>query len=54
LPVAIHVIDREFKILLDPLAEALRFQIKVTDSLPALQFARSEMEAMLGGRGPAL
>ncbi len=54
LPVAIHVLNREFKIVLDPLAEALGFRIKVTDSLPALQFARSELEAMLGGPGLGL
>ncbi len=47
LPVEIHVLNREFKIVLDPLAEALGFQIKVRDSLPALSFAKNEMEAML-------
>jgi hypothetical protein len=49
LPVEIHVLSREFKIVLDPLAEILGFRVKVRDSLPALQFARSEMQGLLGG-----
>jgi hypothetical protein len=53
LPVEIHVHDREFKILLDPLAETLGFRVKVRDSLPALEFARSEMQLMLGDPGLA-
>jgi hypothetical protein len=48
IPAEIHVRDREFKILLAPLAEKLGFDIKVRDILPALDFARREMEAMLG------
>jgi hypothetical protein len=48
IPVEIHVRDREFKILLAPLAEKLGFDIKVQDVLPALDFAKREMEAMLG------
>ena len=47
IPAEIHVRDREFKILLAPLAEKLRFELKVRDVLPALDFARREMEAML-------
>jgi hypothetical protein len=48
LPVEIHVLNREFKILLDPLAESLGFRVKVRKSLPALEFARTEMQGMLG------
>jgi hypothetical protein len=48
LPVEVRVLNREFKILLDPLAESLGFQITIQDSLPALNFAKTEMEAMLG------
>jgi len=51
LPVQIHVLDREFKILLDPLAELLGFSVKVRDALPALQFAREAIQGMLGGMG---
>jgi hypothetical protein len=53
LPVAIHVRNREFKILLDQLAETLGFRVKVRDSLPALEFAKSEMQLMLGDPGLA-
>jgi hypothetical protein len=53
LPAAIHVSKREFKILLDPLAAALGFRIKVRDSLPALEFAKGEMQSMLGDPGLA-
>ncbi len=48
IPAEIHVPDPEFKILLAPLAEKLKFDIKVQHALPALDFARREMEAMLG------
>jgi hypothetical protein len=47
IPAEIHVRDREFKILLAPLAEKLGFDIKVRDVLPGLDFARGEIEAML-------
>jgi hypothetical protein len=47
-PAEVRVLSREYKILLDPLAESLGFRIKVQDSLPALNFAKTEMEAMLG------
>jgi hypothetical protein len=48
LPAEVRVLNREYKILLDPLAESLGFRIKVQDSLPALNFAKTEIEAMLG------
>jgi hypothetical protein len=48
IPAQIHVRDPEFKILLAPLAKQLGFDIKVRDILPGLDFARREMEAMLG------
>jgi hypothetical protein len=48
LPVEIHVLSREFKILLAPLAKALAVPVKVKKSLPALEFAKSELENMLG------
>jgi hypothetical protein len=48
IPAEIHVRDPEFKILIAPLAKELGFDIKVRDILPALDFARREMEAMLG------
>jgi hypothetical protein len=48
------VLNREYKILLDPLAESLGFRIKVQDSLPALSFAKTEIEAMLTGGGLAI
>jgi hypothetical protein len=51
LPAQIHVLDREFKILLDPLAELLGFSVNVRDELPALQFARDAIQEMLGGMG---
>jgi hypothetical protein len=49
----LHVHDREFKILLDPLAETLGFHIRARDSLPALNFVRSEMQPMPGDPGMA-
>ena len=48
IPSKIYVRDREYKSLLAPLARALDFEIAVKKSLPALDFARSEMQAMLG------
>jgi len=54
LPAEVRVLNREYKILLDPLAESLGFRIKVQDSLPALSFAKTEIEAMLTGGGLAI
>ena len=48
IPSKIYVRDREYKSLLAPLARALDFEITVKKSLPALDFAKSEMRAMLG------
>ncbi len=53
LPAEVHVRNREFKILLDRLGETLGFRVKVKDSLPALEFAKSEMQLMLGDPGLA-
>jgi hypothetical protein len=39
------------KILLAPLAQALGVQVKVRKSLQALEFAKSEMQSMLGDPG---
>jgi hypothetical protein len=47
-PARICVRDREFKSLLTPLARALDFEIAIKKSLPALDFAKSEMQAVLG------
>jgi len=48
IPSKIYVRDREYKSLLAPLARVLDFEIAVKKSLPALDFAKSEMLAMLG------
>ena len=48
IPSKIYVRDREYKSLLAPLAGALDFEIAVKKSLPALDFCKSEMQAMLG------
>ena len=47
IPTKIYVRDREFKALLAPIARALGFEIAVKKSLPALDFAKSEMETMM-------
>jgi hypothetical protein len=51
LPVEIHVRNGNLKILLDPLAGALGFPVKVRKSLPALDFAKSEFLKMMGDPG---
>jgi hypothetical protein len=48
IPSKIYVRDREYKSLLAPLARALDFEIAVKKSLPALDFCKSEMQALLG------
>jgi len=48
IPSKIYVRDREYKSLLAPLARELDLEIAVKKSLPALNFAKSEMQAMLG------
>lgn len=52
LPVEVHVRSRESKLLLEPLARALGFPIKIKKSLPALDFAKSELLKMMGDPGP--
>jgi hypothetical protein len=47
IPSKIYVRDREYKALLAPIARALGFEIAVKKSLPALDFARNEMQAMM-------
>ena len=47
IPSKIYVRDREYKALLAPVARALGFEITVKKSLPALDFAKSEMETMM-------
>jgi Domain of unknown function (DUF6930) len=54
LPAEIHVRSREFQALLDPLARALGFSVKVRNSLPALDFAKNELFQMMGDPGPFL
>jgi len=48
LPVEIHVLRQDFKTLLAPIAKALAVPIKVKKSMPALEFAKSELENILG------
>jgi hypothetical protein len=48
IPSKIYVRAREYKSLLAPLARALDFKSAVKKSLPALDFCKSEMQAMLG------
>ncbi len=52
LPVELHVRSQEFKALLQPLAEALRFPVKVRKSLPALEQAKNSLLRMMGDFGP--
>ena len=51
LPAEIHVREPEYRILLDRLAKALGCVLRVRKSLPALDFAKSELQAMLGDPG---
>ena len=52
LPIEVHVVCREFKILLDPLGKALGFPVKIAESLPALEFAKTHLLEMMGDSGP--
>lgn len=52
MPAEIHVRSNEFRALLEPLARALVLSIKVKKSLPALDFAKSELLKMMGDPGP--
>lgn len=51
-PAEVRVRDGEFKVLLDPLAQALGFRVKIARSLPALDFAKGELLKMMGDPGP--
>ncbi len=51
LPAEIQVREPEFRIMLDRLAQALGVSVKVKKSLPALDFAKSELQAMMGDPG---
>jgi len=51
LPGEIHVRKREFQVLLGPLSSALSFKVKVTQSLPALEFAKDALNVMLERSG---
>jgi hypothetical protein len=52
LPREVHVRDGEFKVLLDPLAQALGFSVRIMKSLPALEFAKKQLLEMIGDPGP--
>jgi len=51
LPLAVHVRSGEFKLLLEPLAQALGFSVKVMKSLPALESAEGQLLEMMGDPG---
>lgn len=51
LPREIHVRSGEFKVLLEPLARALGCSVRTKDSLPALDFAKSCLQEMMGDPG---
>ncbi len=53
LPREMRVRSSEFKVLLEPLAHALGISMKVLDSLPALDFAKSHLMEMMGDPGPS-
>jgi hypothetical protein len=52
LPREVHVRGGEFKLLLEPLGQALGFSVKVMKSLPALDFAKGHLLEMMGEPGP--
>ncbi len=52
LPREVHVRGDEFKVLLQPLAQALGFSVRVMKSLPALDFAKKQLLEMMGDQGP--
>jgi len=51
LPLEVHVSSVEFKLLLEPLAQALGFSVKAMKSLPALDFAKCQLLEMMGDPG---
>jgi hypothetical protein len=53
LPREVHVKGGEFKVLLQPLGQALGFSVRVMKSLPALDFAKGHPLEMLGDPVPS-
>jgi hypothetical protein len=51
-PHMVKVKEREFKALLEPLAQSLGFTVKISKSLPALEFAREHLLRAMGDPGP--
>ncbi len=51
LPSEIHVKEKEFKIVLDPLGKALGFAVKLVRSLPALEYAKESLLDVMGDPG---
>ena len=51
LPLEVHVRSGEFKLLLEPMAQALGFSVKAMKSLPALDIAKSQLLEMMGDPG---
>ena len=47
-PAQVHVRDEIHKSLLDPLKERFGFEVRVSEKLPALEFAKKEMHKALG------
>jgi len=52
LPREVHVRGGECKVLLEPLAQALGFSVRVMKSLPALDYAKRHLLEFLGDPGP--
>jgi len=48
LPQEVHVRSSEFKVLLEPLGQALGFSVKARKSLPALEAAKGHLLEMMG------
>jgi len=54
LPREVHVTDKTFKVLLEPLAEELGFSVRVRRSMAALELAKDHLLSMMGDPGPYL
>jgi hypothetical protein len=54
LPREVHVTDKTFKVLLEPLAEELGFSVRVRKSMAALELAKDHLLSMMGDPGPYL
>jgi hypothetical protein len=52
LPREVHVRGGEFKLLLEPFAQALGFSVRAMKSLPALDFAKCQLLEMMGDPWP--